>query len=120
MGQGAIKYRGKLMLNCRESYLSNIGELLGDVASRPQFSKLVPLAESWEEELEMPPGCSSISLDEYLQTEEIRQMFVLALQVILAELGSDKPGTRHLVEQIRILLSHGYEQLEPVHRGSAA
>src|SRR5690349_5942305 len=101
MGQGAIEYRGQVMLNCRESYLSIIGEMLGIIVSRAPFSMLAPLSESWNRELaEMPPGCSSIRLDEYLQAEEIQRMFVLALQTVLTELGCDKPGTRHLVEQM--------------------
>ena len=104
MGQGSIEYRSQVMLNCRESYLSNIGELLCSITSRSSFSRLGPLAGFWQKALDMPPGCSRICLDEHLQTEEMRQMFALALQVILAELGGDRPGTRHLAEQILTFL----------------
>lgn len=118
MGQGAIEYRGQLMSNCRESYLSNIGDALQLVVLQAPFQRFLPLADSWIKEVsEMPPGCSTIRLDEHVPDQEALESFVAALRATLPEFGNDKPGTREVVQQLLIFLLQGYECMEPVYRG---
>jgi hypothetical protein len=121
MGQGAIKYHGQVMMNCRESFLSNIGDSLLRVAKQPPFDRFRGLAESWVREVsEMPPGCSMIHLDEHLPDQEAVESFTRALHATLREIGDEKPGTREVVQQLMVFLLDGYERLAPVYRGKKA
>jgi len=107
------------MLNCRESYLSNIGEALEKVVVEVRYESLVPLVTAWNAELrEMPNGCSIVHFDKLLETKESVELLVSALSLAKSKIDDDKPNSRKLAGDIVTFLAEGFEKLDPIYRGS--
>lgn len=67
----------------------------------------------------MPNGCFWLRLDEYLDNQEAIGSFVTALYEVQAQISHDKHNTEHLLGQIILFVTQGYEALEPVYRGKS-
>lgn len=114
MGHGFIEYRGGAMLNCHEGISRHVGEKLHELSLSSEFKAIVPAVSAWREALEMPPGCSAISLDQALQDEQTRCLFVEALTCVYAGLDDDQPRTKEQVRQLIAFIELGESSLKGV------
>jgi hypothetical protein len=121
MGQGAIKWENKLMLNCRESYLGVIGSRLRAYISSGASEKTIALADHWNQEVEtMPPGCVTIDLESYLVSEDLKRELLSFLNDLYADLSDDMTGTKLLTRNIIQLLELGFDSLDEIYKGDQA
>lgn len=121
MGQGAIKWENKLMLNCRESFLEVIGSRLNAYASSGASERIMALIDHWNQEVEtMPPGCVTIDFEAYLVSEDLKRELLSYLNEVYADLSDDMPGTKSLIRNIIQLLELGLNSLGEIHKGNQA